>query len=57
MLAAPSVLALQHFGVKFEAKYPNLKKYADLVMTRPSVAATVPPHWAGTPNPTFLASV
>ena len=57
LLAAPLVLTAQRFGVVFGDKYPQLLKYAELMAQRPSVAATFPPHWVGTPNLETLAAV
>ena len=56
-LAAPLVLTAQRFGVVFGEKYPQLRKYSELVGQRPSLAATFPPHWVGTPNLNVLAAV
>ena len=41
----------------FGDKYPQLLKYAEVMAQRPSVAASFPPHWVGTPNLEILAAV
>ena len=44
------LFAIQRYSFKLEGKYPNLKKYADRVAARPSVAATYPTFWASMPS-------
>ncbi|KAK9818236.1 hypothetical protein WJX72_009208 [[Myrmecia] bisecta] len=53
---APFLLSVERYGGELK-DFPNLKKYAETLKARPSIAKTFPPHWKTSPNQTWLAGL
>lgn len=53
----PLLALMVRLGVELEPRYPSLAKYYNLVSSRPSVQASWPPHWRGTPRADFFKDV
>lgn len=47
----PNLAFYVRLGLQLGKSYPNLVKYYDMMLKRPSVEKTWPPHWKGTEAP------
>lgn len=47
----PNLAFYVRLGLQLRKSYPNLVKYYDMMLKRPSVEKTWPPHWKGTEAP------
>lgn len=57
VIVFPHIALFVRLGVKLGERFPRLAAYFEKVKARPSVEATWPPHWKGTPNMDWLAFV
>ncbi len=53
----PQVFFVVRMGLKLENNYPRLAAYYNKLKDRPSVVATMPPHWKEGPGPNLLADL
>lgn len=54
VLVFPAVAFLVRLGLELGPRFPNLAGYYEMVKERPSVKATLPPHWSQSDRLTVL---